>query len=71
MANGDIPVSGSADEGGFFLIKATPRMGQEQPEATLNVNTNRDLLHIFVNNGANKVFNEDLEPGWRLEIRKR
>ena len=71
MANGDIPVTGSANEMGFFPIKATPKGGQTQAESTLNVNTNNELLHIFVNNGASKIFNEDLEPGWRLEIRKR
>jgi hypothetical protein len=69
MASGEIPVSGSAVEVTTFPLKFK-KVSIDDVEV-LSIDTKNKQLHIFVNNGAGKIFNEDLEPGWRFEIRAR
>ncbi len=70
MANGEIPVSGSAvgPLGTFPIEPLKTRAG----DGDLIIRANGKKLHIVVNNGAGKIFNENLEdPGWTLLIRAR
>jgi len=74
MANGDIPVTGSAVKGSgsaaTFRIEA--HNGLPDLLDHLRIRTQGLPLHIKVDNGAGKIFDEDLEnPGWTLLIRQR
>jgi len=74
MANGDIPITGSAPKGGSgqatFTINCVG--GSSDDLNHLVVRTQGKPLHIRVDNGAGKIFDEDLEsPGWTLEIMPR
>lgn len=70
MANGEIPVTGSAvgPQGTFPIEPTKTRPGDDN----LIIRANGKKLHIVVNNGAGKTFDENLEdPGWTLLIRQR
>ena len=74
MANGDIPITGGAPNGSggqaTFTINCVG--GSSDDLNHLVVRTQGKPLHIRVNNGAGKIFDEDLEfPGWTLEIMPR
>lgn len=71
MANGDIPVSGSAQSAaGTFRINAVG--GNKDDLDHLLVRTRGQDLHISVNNGAGARFEAILvSPDWRFEIRER
>ena len=74
MANGDIPITGSAATGSGSQATFTINVagGASDDLNHLLVRTQGKRLHIRVNNGAGKIFDEDLEaPGWTLEIRSR
>jgi hypothetical protein len=82
MAQGDIPVEGSApdtfpgDPKNTFRITALTRPKKDDRDHLL-VNTGGKELHIFVDNGdpdpeKRKTFDEDLfSPGWQLRITQR
>lgn len=70
MANGDIPVTGTAvGANNTFPIEPTKtRPGDDD----LIIRANGKKLHIFVDNGNGKIFDEDLfDPKWRFTIRER
>lgn len=75
MANGDIPISGSApnnpdDPDAEFTLRFTgPKGGSADDRKDMLVRTQGRKLHIEVNNGGGKIFDEDLHsPGWTLRI---
>jgi hypothetical protein len=69
MAQGDIPVEGSAVVGGAFPLRAQPQPGQNPNDSILMVNSHGRPLRIFVSTGTGKTFNERItDPNWRLEI---
>jgi hypothetical protein len=74
MANGDIPITGSAPggSGGQAQFTINCAGGSSDDLDHLVVRTQGKKLHIRVDNGAGKIFDEDLEaPGWKLEIMPR
>ena len=69
MANGDIPVTGSATRQARFPIKA--KGFANDSDNKLTVRTDK-LLHIFVDNGAGRLFDADLvDPNWFFDITER
>ena len=71
---GDIPITGSAPKGTGSQAEFTINVAGGVPDDLnhLLVRTQGKRLHIRVDNGAGKIFDEDLEaPGWTLEIRPR
>jgi hypothetical protein len=76
MANGDIPVSGSApsnpdDPDSEFTLRFV-NGGSDDDRKDMLVRTQGRKLHIEVNNGKGKIFDEDLHsPGWTLRITAR
>jgi hypothetical protein len=69
MAQGDIPVEGSAVVGGTFPLRAKTKQGQNPNDSVLNVDSHGARLRIFVSTGTGKTFNEALrDPNWTLEI---
>jgi hypothetical protein len=76
MANGDIPVSGSApsnpdDPDAEFTLRFI-NGGSPDGREDMLVRTHGRQLHIEVNNGKGKIFDEDLHsPGWTLRITAR
>ena len=69
MAQGDIPIEGSAVVGGIFPLKATTKAGQPPNDSILNVSSLGKKLRIFVDNGRGRIFNEPLnETNWKMEI---
>jgi hypothetical protein len=71
---GDIPITGGAPTGSgsqaAFTLNCVGASADNLDH--LVVRTQGKPLHILVNNGAGKIFDEDLEsPGWTLEIRPR
>lgn len=76
MANGDIPITGSAplnpnDPNATFAI-AYDDDGFPDARNHMLVRTRGAALHIHVDNGAGKIFDEDLAPtGWTLKITPR
>ncbi len=74
MANGDIPVTGSAVKGSGSAATFTIEAHNGSPDTLdhLRIRTQGKDLHIRVDNGAHKIFDEDLiSPGWTLEIREK
>ena len=74
MANGDIPITGSAPKvtGSQATFTLNCLNGSSDDLDHLLVKTQGRKLHIRVDNGAGKIFDEDLEsPGWTLEITPR
>ena len=74
MANGDIPITGSAPKtsGGQATFTINCAAGARDDLDHLLVRTQGRQLHIRVDNGAGKVFDEDLQaPGWTLDITPR
>jgi hypothetical protein len=74
MANGDIPITGGAPKGrgdhAAFTLNCVGSSSDDKDH--LVVRTKGKKLHIRVDNGAGKIFDEDLEsPGWTLEITPR
>ncbi len=69
MAQGDIPVEGSAVVGGAFPLKARAKQGENPNDSIMSINTSGKPLRIFENNGGGKIFNEPLVvSNWKLEI---
>jgi len=74
MAQGDIPVEGSAVVGQNFSLRAAR---SQSTDFTLNVNALNKDLHISIDNGdpdpqKRKTFEADLfSPGWKLRITPR
>ena len=74
MAIGDIPITGGAPQGSGGQAQFTINCvdGSSDDLDHLVVRTQGRKLHIRVDNGAGKIFDEDLEsPGWTLEIMPR
>ena len=76
MANGDIPVSGSAPDNpdapdAEFTIRF-PNGGSPDGRSDMLIRTQGRKLHIRLDNGAGKIFDEDLHsPGWAFRITAR
>ena len=75
MANGDIPITGGAPKGSDDKAAFTIKYENGGVTDDLNhllIRTQGKPLHIRVDNGAGRIFDEDLEsPGWTMEIRPR